>query len=128
MRQYAGQSLNVQPSQNYWDFVRMRLNKRYQTLRMATDIQYMCIGKIPRFTHLRCEKKRVAESAIWTRFVGDHLHDGVAVHVDGHSQGQHEGGDFLVYAKALGGSLQIQRKGGSERGSGGQSESFSEAS
>ena len=61
-------------------------------------------------------------------FIGDHLHDGVAVHVDGHSQGQHEGGDFLVYVKALGGSLQIQRKGGGERGSGGQSESFSEAS
>ena len=38
------------------------------------------------------------------------LHDGSAVHINGHAKGQNEGGDLAVNAQLFGGRVQIQRQ------------------
>ena len=52
---------------------------------------------------------------------GHHLHDGGAVHVDGHAQRQDEGGDGLIDAEILGADLDVQGESGCA-GRGGEAE------
>ena len=48
----------------------------------------------------------------------DDLHDGRAVHVDGHAERQHKGGDLLIHAELLDRGLDIERERGRARGGG----------